>query len=88
MTSVMAIASTRLQNSEPNDASRSRSRYRGAVSYGNASVTWLKKAPTVVAVLKILAVIYGLAMYRDAGAFYVIFIVRGWAEGPSQLLKT
>ena len=39
MTSAIPIASTRLQKYAPYDPSRSRSRWRGAVSHGNASVT-------------------------------------------------
>ena len=46
-TSVMPMALTRLQNSEPYDASRSGSRYRGAVSQGNASVTWRESQAAV-----------------------------------------
>ncbi len=38
-TSVMPIASTRRLNTVPYEASRSRTRKRGAVSRGNASVT-------------------------------------------------
>src|SRR6266481_4237190 len=47
ITSVMPIASTRLQKYEPYDPSRSRSRYRGAVSHGNASVTWRESQAAV-----------------------------------------
>jgi hypothetical protein len=39
MISVMSIAATRLLKTAPQQASRSRSRKRGAVSHGNASVT-------------------------------------------------
>jgi len=46
-TSVMLIASTRQRRSEPYDASRSRSKYRGAVSLGNASVIWRESQPAV-----------------------------------------
>src|SRR5216684_4513745 len=41
----MPIALTRLRKIEPYEASRSRSRKRGAVSHGNASVTWRDNQP-------------------------------------------
>jgi hypothetical protein len=47
MTSVMFIASTRLRNSKPYDASRSRSKYRGAVSHGKASIAWRESQAAV-----------------------------------------
>ena len=40
MTYMMPMASARLLNAAPYEASRSRSRKRGAVSHGNASVNW------------------------------------------------
>jgi hypothetical protein len=44
----ISIASTRLLNSEPYEASRSRNGNRGAVSAENPSVAWCDNQPAVV----------------------------------------
>jgi hypothetical protein len=47
MTSVIPIASTLLLKYEPYDPSRSRSKWHGAVSHGNASVIWRESQAAV-----------------------------------------